>query len=283
MDLLITGAGGQLGLALKSCAKAQGLSALGAGHAQVDVSDRSSVRSWVLAHKPRMVVHCAAWTDVDGCERDRSKAELMNVEGTRSVVAACQEAGSGLVHISSDYVFDGTKGAPYTETDEPRPLSVYGETKLVSERVVQEGGIPEHYVVRTQWLYGAGKKNFPNAILARAKSGEPLRVVDDQTGSPTYALDLARAILVLTGSGRPGLYHASNSGSCTWFDFATHVLEVFGVKGVRVEPIESRELDRPARRPNYSALDNSLLFGTIGYPIPHWKDALRRFREEVEE
>ena len=148
-------------------------------------------------------------------------------------------------------------------------------------RVVFESGIERHWVVRSQWLFGIGGKNFPQAILKRARAGEALRVVDDQTGSPTYAMDLARALLLLIEKGGPGLYHAANSGSCAWFTLANLVLEVFGLKHVPVTPIKSRELDRPAKRPGYSVLDTSLLTQTIGYALPDWRDALRRYFEEV--
>jgi dTDP-4-dehydrorhamnose reductase len=281
MDFLVTGGGGQLGRALIHCAQVRGHSILGAGHAQVDVGDEAAVRGWVLAHKPRTVFHCAAWTDVDGCERDPKKAHHVHVAGTRAVARACKAAGAGLVHLSTDFVFDGHKGAPYTETDDPHPLSHYGQTKLLAEREVFESGVENHWVVRTQWLFGVGGKNFPQAILKRARAEEPLRVVDDQIGSPTYAMDLARALLLLIDKGGSGLYHAANSGSCSWFALARLVLEVFGMKHVPVAAIKSRELDRPAKRPSYSVLDTSLLTQTIGYALPDWRDALRRYFEEA--
>ena len=178
-------------------------------------------------------------------------------------------------------MFDGHKTAPYTETDDPRPLSHYGRTKLLAEREVLESGVDRHWVVRTQWLFGIGGKNFPQAILKRARAGESLRVVDDQIGSPTYAMDLARALLLLIEKGGPGLYHAANSGSCSWFALARLVLEVFGLGQVPLAPIKSSALDRPAPRPAYSVLDTSLLTQTIGYALPDWRDALRRYFEEV--
>ncbi|HEX7513053.1 MAG TPA: dTDP-4-dehydrorhamnose reductase, partial [Candidatus Methylomirabilis sp.] len=201
------------------------------------------------------VVHAAAATDVDGCERDPAMALAVNGEGTRRVAEGCRLAGAGLVYISTDFVFDGQKGSPYLEADVPVPVSAYGRSKLAGERAVQETA-PRWSVVRTAWLYGVHGKNFVKTIMGKAAAGGQLRVVDDQVGSPTYARDLAAAIAQLLTRELTGVFHLTNDGSCSWFEFTREILRQGGFSATGVLPISSRELARPARRPAYSVLAN---------------------------
>jgi dTDP-4-dehydrorhamnose reductase len=282
-ELYVTGANGQLGRALLRHAAAVNLDAEGVDLDRVDITNREQVRAAIRTANPRIVINCAAYTDVDGCESHRELALRVNGEAAGHLARACREVGATLVHLSTDFVFDGQKRTPYLETDAPNPLSVYGESKLLGEQAVRQAGLEHWYVLRTQWLFGNEGKNFPRAILARAQAGEPLQVVDDQTGRPTYAEDLAVALFALGGLGggrRPaesGIYHAANQGVCSWFQFAKHVLAAFGLERTEVAPMASSALARPARRPAYSALDCTKLERGLGAPLPPYQDALRRF------
>ncbi len=283
MKILVTGAKGQLGRVVVAQAAERGHEVVGTDIDEVPVDDRVEVVSWVLAERPDMIVHCAAYTDVDGCEGDPDLANRVNGDGTQILAEVCASAGSGLVYISTDFVFDGQSERPYRVDDVPAPISVYGSSKLRGERAVLSEDRDDFYVVRTSWVFGPGGKNFPAAILARAKSGQPLRVVDDQRGCPTLTMDLAGAVLDLVERrAEPGIYHATNHGDCTWFEFAVAILEAAGLGDVEVGRMASSELDRPAPRPEYSVLDCSRLTEVLGGALPNYRDALQRYlREEL--
>ncbi len=280
-ELLITGAGGQLGQALLRAAAARGRTAVGLGHAELPVEDRDRVHAVLGAQRPRWVLHCGAWTDVDGCEADPARAERCNGLGTAQLAETCLELGAGLVYVSTDFVFDGQRTTPYPVDAATAPLSAYGRSKWLGEQAVLRHGRPDFHVVRTSWVFGTGGKNFPRAILARARSGQPLRVVTDQRGRPTFAADLAEALLDLVGSGAPGgIYHAANQGECSWHEFAVAILAAAGLAQVPVGTMTSAELGRPAQRPAYSVLDTQRLDTVRGRPMPHYQDALRRYLQE---
>lgn len=279
-ELLITGAGGQLGQALLRVAAARGKLAVGLDHLEMPVEERLLVQQVLRQYRPRFVLHCGAWTDVDGCEADPARADRCNGQGTAHVAEACAELGAGLVYVSTDFVFDGRATTPYAPASPTAPLSAYGRSKLLGEQAVLRFQRPRFYVVRTSWVFGRGGKNFPRAILQRAKSGQPLRVVTDQRGRPTYAEDLAEALLDLAASGAPaGIYHAANRGECSWHQFAVDILAAAGLGQVPVGTQTSAELARPAARPAYSVLDTSRLDLVRGRPLPHYRDALRRYLE----
>ncbi len=280
VDYLITGANGQLGRAVQAEIRRRGRTACATDVPELCVDDAAAVRRWLEEQQPSWVLHGGAWTDVDGCEREPDKADRINGEGTANVARACAELGIGLVYISTDFVFDGEGQRPYCESDVPSPLSAYGRSKLLGEQAVLAAGRENFYVMRTSWVFGPGGKNFPAAIVTRARSGEPLRVVDDQVGRPTMTHDLAAAMLDLAESGAPpGIYHASNEGECSWHQFAVDLLAAAGIQ-VEVGRMSSTELDRPAPRPNYSVLDTSKLQEARGRAFPHYRDALRRYFEE---
>jgi dTDP-4-dehydrorhamnose reductase len=253
MRVLITGVKGQLGVEL-SRALAGGGEVIGRDLPELDITG-AACADRVAALEPDWVVHAAAATDVDGCERDPAMALAVNGEGTRRVAEGCRLAGAGLVYLSTDFVFDGQKGSPYLETDAPVPVSAYGRSKLAGELAVQET-VSRCAVVRTAWLYGVHGRNFVKTIVGKAAAGEQLRVVDDQVGSPTYAGDLAAAIAELLTRGLTGVFHLTNGGSCSWFEFTRESLRQGGFSATGVLPISSRELARPARRPAYSVLAN---------------------------
>lgn len=259
MKILITGANGQLG---RDCQ-----SVLGASHElccvdlpDVDITDPASVRGWFARFSPDCVVNCAAYTRVDDAESHADLCEKVNARGPAVLADACREAGAKLVHISTDYVFDGAKPVPqaYVETDSPNPQSVYGRTKLAGEAPVL--AIPGGAILRTAWLYGAGGANFPRTMLKLALRPPemPFRVVADQFGSPTWSGRLARQIARLLEDFHPGLYHATAQGHCTWHDFACRFLRAAGIARMP-EKIPTSAYPTPATRPANSILDNAAL------------------------
>ena len=256
MRVLILGGTGLLGKVLldKWCAD----EVTGIGSRDADICDRSQLHGYFDRFRPECTVLAAAYTDVDGCERDPKRAHNVNCTGAANVALECREVGSRLLFISTDYVFDGFKSVPYEINDEMNPLSVYGQSKADGERFVHEI-LPQACILRTSWLFGANGRCFPNTILQAVEAGKKLSVVDDQIGSPTYNRDLARAIIKLCRDGAQGAIHASNSGSCTWHQFACHLLDVGGFGDIPVEPIRTEALSRPARRPKHSVLSLSSL------------------------
>lgn len=270
----MTGAGGMLGQALMAALDAAGHQALGLTREDADVRTPGALRESLRTFRPEWIFHLAAFTKVDDCETHADEAHLVNVLGSRNVAQAAAEAEIPLLAVSTDYVFDGTARTPYREYDTPAPRSVYGASKLAGERAVRELH-PRHVIVRTAWLYGKGGPNFVDTIRRRAVAGETLRVVDDQRGSPTSTADLAPALLRLAEAGQFGTYHCTNSGTCTWHDLASAVVEREG-SSVTVERIDTATLGRPAPRPAYSVLGNLLYEEVTGHRMPHWLDALDR-------
>ncbi|MDI7246796.1 MAG: NAD(P)-dependent oxidoreductase [Bacillota bacterium] len=321
MRILVTGAGGMLGrdMTLELAARRHDVIAL--AHGDLDIADIGAVRERISALRPDVVVNCAAYTRVDDAERDRQTAFATNALGPRNLALACRRADAVLLHISTDYVFDGEKGEPYTIWDLPSPLNVYGTSKWWGENYVRSL-LPEHYLVRTSWLFGEHGRNFVTTMLRMADrcradelessrtacaprgvaqgvderaSVRPARegataedqrapssgrqhipVVADQQGSPTYTVDLAKACADLLETGCFGIYHVTNQGVTTWYEFAKAIFARAGL-AINVRPVTSDEFARPARRPRNSALDAYPLRETIGYVLPPWEDALARF------
>jgi dTDP-4-dehydrorhamnose reductase len=250
VTVLVTGAGGQVGRAALRILGGRGV---GLGRADLDVTDADAVLAAVAAHRPALILHCAAWTDVDGAESDRDGATRVNVDATRHVARAAREHGARLVTLSTDFVFDGAKGAPYVESDPTGPLSFYGETKLLGERAALEEHPDATWVVRTAWVYDETGTNFPRLVMRLAETRDVLRVVTDQVGSPTYAGHLAPLLLELPERVAPGIRHIAGSGAATRREWAEAVLAAAG-RDVTVEGATSDEFPTPARRPAYSAL-----------------------------
>ncbi len=259
MRVLVTGARGQVGTELVARFEADGRhEVVGFDHSSLDVGDRASVLGAIGSVRPDAIVHPAAWTAVDACEGDPERAWRVNALGPRHVAEGARLVGAHLVHLSTDYVFDGTKAAPYVEWDEPSPRSVYGATKLAGEREVLAGS-PGSTVVRTSWVCGAHGANMVKTILRLAGEHDTLSFVDDQRGHPTFADDLAAAIHLLVVERRPGVFHLTNQGAVSWYEFAQAVLEAAGLDPDRVKPVSTAELQppRPAPRPANSVLDNA--------------------------
>ncbi len=269
--IVVTGANGMLGRDLMA---RFGDRVRGFGHGELDITDRTSVQTVLTAVRPRLVINAAAYTDVDGCEADRQRAFAVNADGVRHLADACAGLGALLVHISTDYVFDGSKGQSWREDDPVNPLSVYGRSKLAGEEYARS--LADHLIVRTQWLYGRHGKNFVETMLRLAPERQELTVVHDQIGSPTWTVDLARAIAALLERDCRGTYHVANAGSCSWCEFARAIFQETGI-GTAVRAITSAELDRPAPRPGYSVLDCAKLTRNCGFEPRHWRDALREY------
>jgi len=225
---------------------------------------------------PDFVVHTAAYTDVDGCEKNPDKAYKVNALGTQNVCLASQELNIPVIYISTDFVFDGKKDSPYVEFDEPRPISIYGRSKLAGEEYVKTL-LNKYFIVRTSWLYGHYGKNFIETILQLASQKKELRVVNDQVGSPTYTRDLSGKIKELLPTELYGIYHITNSGSCSWYEFARETLKLADIKGAQLKPITSEELSRPAPRPGFSVLENYCLRLALGKSMRDWQEALRDY------
>jgi dTDP-4-dehydrorhamnose reductase len=253
--VLVTGVGGALGQSL--LAALDGDDVVGLGHAGLDVADRDAVLQALGQLAPQVVIHAGAWTDVDGCELDPDRAFRVNSLGTRNVVEGAHLVGARVVYISTDYVFDGRGSRPYVEWDATNPLSMYGRSKFGGESELRH----EDTIVRTSWLCGPTGRNFVKTIVDRATSNQPLRVVDDQHGCPTFTDDLAGMVRRLAVERRSGLFHVTNQGATTWFGLACEVVELAGLDADRVQPCTTAELDppRPAPRPAFSVLDNAAL------------------------
>jgi dTDP-4-dehydrorhamnose reductase len=272
MRVLATGGHGQLGRALVRTAP-PGSEVVALGASQCDVTDPAAVRAAVARVEPEVVFHCAAWTDVDGCERHPERAWRVNALGTQHVAAACLEAGAMLVYISTNYVFDGEQDEPYHEFARPHPLSVYGATKLAGEEAVR-ALCPRHAIVRTAMLYDAVGRNFVTTVLRLAAEQPRLRMVADQYGNPTFVDDLARALWQLVAWPAAGTFHLVNAGAASWYDWALAIVEILELP-VTVEPIPASEFRRAARPPRNGTLV-SLAAPTLGIQLPHWRDALVR-------
>lgn len=271
MRILITGANGMLAGAVRTELLARGHDLIALDRAALDVTDPNAVLATVRATRPDVAIQCAAYTRVDDAERDEAAAYRVNAEATASLAHACREVGARLVYPSTDYVFDGTATSPYTPDSPTNPLGAYGRTKLAGEAVAREAG--DYLIVRTSWLYGEGGKNFVSTILSRAVMGEALRVVDDQTGSPTWTGTLARVLAAMIEADAPsGVYHAVNGGETTWYGLAVEALRVAGIEA-EISPVSTSEFPRPAPRPTYSVLDYSETESVVG-EIEGWREAL---------
>lgn len=271
MRILITGSTGQLGRELIPALEEEELFPL--THKDIDIRDPKLMQA-IVELKPDTIIHTAAYTDVDGCERDQELAFQVNSLGTRHVILGAEKVEAKLVYISTDYVFDGEKRVPYVESDDTCPINVYGHSKLMGEDLVRACSVP-WIIVRTAWVYGRGRKNFITNVLEWAENLPVLKLVGDKTGSPTCAKDLALAIRHLIGVNASGIYHAACQGACTWFEYGEQILGILRIEK-EVVPITFDELNRPAKRPAYSALSSDGLKQS-GFEMRDWRAALEDF------
>ncbi len=282
MKMLVVGNRGQLGSDLMLAASSAGHEALGIDFPEIDITVSTGVCEAVERIRPDVVLNCAAFTAVDKCEQDAKTAYAVNAEGAGNLAAAAEKIGVPLVHISTDYVFDGTKKTPYVETDSPHPLSVYGKSKLAGEQLVTQA-CSRSFIFRIAWLYGTRGANFLKTIRDKAQklavTGEPLKVVSDQRGTPTYTMHVCRQVLSIIRSGSFGLYHCTNEGACSWFDFAKAIIGAYGIDAV-VEPCTTAEFPRPAPRPANSVLENARLNKMGQNSMPAWEMGLAEYLAE---
>ncbi|HUA35999.1 MAG TPA: dTDP-4-dehydrorhamnose reductase [Candidatus Binataceae bacterium] len=273
MRILVTGADGQLGRSLSRALDQHQVT--GRTHAELDITDADAVRAAIVAVAPDVVINAAAYNDVDGAESHAELAEAVNVRGPRILALESTALGIAIVHVSTDYVFDGRTSRPYCEHDAPNPLSAYGRSKLAGEIAVMDAN-PMHFIVRTAWLFAANGKNFLNSMRARAERSE-LRVVADQFGSPTYAPHLARGIARLIDTDAYGLYHMAGSGGTSRYDLVHHLFALLGIK-TRLVPVSQSEFPVAATRPPYSVLAT---IRDAEFVLPPWQDGVSAFANEV--
>lgn len=292
MKILVTGGKGQLGSQIHSIIdrKASEISKISkiyydaeimyvSSH-ELDITKLNEVLNFTEGLKPDIIINCAAYTNVDKCESDMDNAFKVNAIGARNLAISVEKIGGKLVHVSTDYVFNGRGNIPFKEYDIPAPISVYGKTKLLGEQYVREY-CSKYFIVRTAWLYGKYGKNFVYTIMNAAKEKGHLDVVDDQRGNPTNVEDLAHHILKIALTEEYGIYHCTGEGECSWYDFACEIVKYAGIN-CTISPVTSDRLNRVAKRPAFSSLDNMMLRATVGDQMRNWEKALKAFIESLE-
>lgn len=287
--VIVTGSSGMLGRALCDVLK-RGYQVFGMdlenrnklkNFRVCDITKYKQVKKAIQTIMPDIIIHTAAYTDVDGCEKNSGRAKTVNTQGAINIAKVSKDISAALFFISTDYVFDGKKKKSYSENDALSPLNIYGKSKLAAEEFIRHN-LSEYFIVRTSWLYGSGGKNFVDTIRAAAQFKPLLEVVDDQIGGPTYVLDLAEAIKNLINKVKSlpkkytGIYHITNSGNCSWYKFAREILRISSIS-TKVKPIKSSQLSRPAKRPKNSLLSNSRFNRLTHKPMRHWKKALAAY------
>jgi len=277
MRVLVTGAAGMLARDLVPCLQMRGHDVLAPPEKDLDITRSDAIRRWASSFRPEVIVNCAAYTKVDQAEREEPLAMLINGLAVQNLCLACQEADIPLVHFSTDYVFDGNKAGPYTIHDHPNPINAYGRTKLLGEKYVL-WLLNRFYLVRTSWLFGMHGPNFIETMLNLAQKHKQVSVVNDQRGCPTWTQHLSEAVVSLLESGRYGVYHATNSGPTTWFEYAREIFRS-AETGTEVIPITSEQFPTAATRPKNSVLDPFPLPEVMGREMPTWQEALRQYLE----
>jgi dTDP-4-dehydrorhamnose reductase len=280
--ILVTGANGQLGNEIRRlCKNFPGLEFIFTDVDMLDITNPDAVSVFMEASKPAIVVNCAAYTNVDGAEDNVKTVRKVNALAPQVLAAACAMQNAFLIHISTDYVFDGESNVPYVEDDVANPTSVYGSSKLEGEEKIKTV-FDDYLIIRTSWMYSEFGHNFMRKILSLSKENEKIEVVNDQVGSPTYARDLANCIIdiiiksILNPQAYlPGVYHYANQGSCSWYEFAREIFKIAGVKNCELVPVSSDQVKTKAKRPKYSVLDTSKVRRSFGIGIPNWRDSLK--------
>ena len=280
MKVLVTGVKGQLGYdVVKECEK-RGIEAIGVDVEEMDITDAAACERVITEAKADAVIHCAAYTAVDAAEDNQDLCRKVNAEGTRNIAEVCRKLDIKMMYFSTDYVFNGQGERPW-EPDDPRePLNVYGQTKYEGELAVQEL-LEKYFSVRIAWVFGVNGKNFIKTMLRLGKERGAVSVVDDQIGSPTYTYDLARLVVDMIQTDRYGIYHATNEGLCSWYEFACQIFKAAGMNQVKVTPVDSTAFPAKAKRPHNSRMDKSKLAENGFEPLPSWEDALERYLKEI--
>lgn len=278
MKVLITGSNGMLGHDLEKVLKDKHELILTTSKT-LDITDKENTIDFIVKNNPDVVINSAAYTDVDGCETNQDLAYAVNGEGVRNLALACKEVDCPLVHVSTDYVFDGTARDPIEEDGEIGPISIYGKSKLKGEEAILEI-LDKYFILRTAWLYGINGKNFPKTMLELAKDHSEITVVYDEVGTPTYTPDLAYGISQIIETDFYGIYHLTNSGQCSWCEFARYIFEIAD-KDVKVIPVTASEFSRPAPRPSYSVLKNKKWIENGFEPLRSYKEAIKEYIELI--
>ncbi len=278
MKVVVTGAAGQLGQDVLLELERKNHEAIGIDRDQVDITDEGAVKAFISDVKPDAILHCAAYTNVDAAEENEDIACKINADGTEHLAKAAKAAGAKMLYISTDYVFDGTANEPYEVEHPTKPIGAYGRTKLAGEELLQKT-MDEYFIVRTAWVFGIHGHNFVKTMLRLGEERGEVGVVHDQIGSPTYTVDLARLMVELMETDQYGIYHATNSGVCSWYEFAVEIFKQAGLN-VKVNPLTTDQFPRPAARPKYSVLSKKKLEEKGLTPLRDWKEALAAYLKE---
>lgn len=279
MRVLVTGADGQLGYDIVKKLKELNIEHIGVDKEDFDLTNEKDTEEFILDYQPDVIVHCAAYTDVDQAEVERELCYQINVEGTRYVAEVAKELDAKMIYISTDYVFDGQGKKPFEVTDEPNPINYYGETKYQGEQEVQKL-LTKYFIVRTSWVFGEHGDNFVNTMLKLGKERDEISVVDDQYGSPTYTGDLAELIIEMIKTNKYGIYHATNEGSCSWYEFAKEIFKASDIN-IEVKPVSSDEFETKAKRPINSRLSNIKLKNFDMNVLPKFTNSLMVFLKNI--
>lgn len=275
IKILVTGALGQLGQAIKELSDTyDALHFIFASREDLDITNKDALQAYVITHQPDAIINTAAYTAVDKAETNKETAFLVNEKAVRYMAAVCKQYNIKLVHVSTDYVFDGLNTIPYTELDKVNPQTVYGQSKLAGEQALQEVNLDTYFIVRTSWLYSKKGHNFYNTMLRFAKEGKQISVVNDQWGSPTNANELAKVLITIAIHGSfkdSGVYHYTGGGKCTWYAFAKAILEKYYPDNFRLTPVSTDQYPTPAKRPIYSVLDTSLVKNKFSVDVNNWE------------
>ena len=282
--ILVIGAKGMLGRDLMTELQASFPhdESMGWDIGEMDIREEEITVSRIEAAHPQIVINVAGYTNVDGCELNEKEAFAANAEGMKNIALGAKRCGAKVIYLSTDYIFDGEKGEPYLEEDPPHPINIYGRSKLKGEQYVREL-TGDGLIIRTQWLFGRYGNNFVSAILRQARKKKVLSIVDDQIGCPTYTPDLSRAISAMIRQNARGIFHVTNEDPCSWYTFGQTILKFSGMEGVKVIPISSKELGRPAPRPSYSVLKTEKFKKETGWALRSWIEALREFLFRIRE
>jgi dTDP-4-dehydrorhamnose reductase len=285
MKVLVTGASGQLGRETVLALQTAGKDVVGTDRKELDFSRPDTVAKGIAAHQADWVINCAAYTHVDKAEEEREQALLVNRNSAKAVAEGVAAYGGRLLHVSTDFIFDGEQSHPYAEPDPVNPLGAYGQSKWEGERAVRDT-MPDAVIVRTAWVYGVHGHNFVKTMLRLAAERDELRVVDDQIGTPAWTADISRALLSLIEADARGVFHFTNEGVASWYDFASEIIANardlgFPLKVQKISPIPSTDFPLPATRPAYSVLSKVKIRQVLDYPIPHWRDSLRAMMQAL--
>lgn len=280
MKLLVTGVKGQLGHDIVNECKKRNIEAVGVDVEEMDITDAKKVDEVIKAGNYDAVIHCAAWTAVDKAEDEVEACTKVNVDGTKNIAKVCKELDIPMMYFSTDYVFDGQGDKPWQEYDERHPLNVYGQTKYEGELAVE--ALDKSFIVRIAWVFGVNGSNFIKTMLRLGKERGAVSVVNDQIGSPTYTYDLSKLVVDMIQTDKYGIYHATNEGLCSWYEFACEIFKQAGMDDVKVTPVDSNAFPAKAKRPNNSRMSKEMLDKNGFKRLPTWQDALGRYLKEIE-